>query len=253
MVAELLKADANDEERVRQRQERHDRMVAELLKDYYATHGASEAFFIERTVAGLNTDAEPPLASVANNVADDVADVADVADDVANVANDVADVADIADVADVADAESPLANVADVADVADFADVADAMKNDDVELLPANETDGEDDVADDGSVPYVHPYVWKCVDDGDEKGCGVVRKVNTPSQVQLHRQSKLHAKLIALGSPDIGKGIRADGWHCIDDGDKFGCGAVLSMENEKWCVYAYNHLMSPSHAKRITR
>jgi hypothetical protein len=83
-------------------------MVAELLKDYYATHGASEALFIERTMAGLNDDAEPPLANVAG-----VADVAEMADDAANVANDVADVADIADVADVAqvaDAEPPLAN-----------------------------------------------------------------------------------------------------------------------------------------------
>jgi hypothetical protein len=165
------------------------------LQNYYATHGASEALFIERTVAGLNNDAEPPLANV-----------------------------------------------------------ADAMSPDELELLLAIETDSEDNDAvegDDGSVPYVHPYVWKCVDDGDDKGCGAVKKAMILVFVQQHRQSQLHANFIAPGSPDIGKGIRADGWHCIDDGDKFGCGAVLSMESHMWCVHAYNHLMSPSHAQRV--
>jgi hypothetical protein len=124
----------------RQRQLRHDRMVAELLSDYDSEHGASDKLFIERTVAGYNNDAKPSLA-----------------------------------------------NVADVN-------------------------------------PYVHPYVWQCVDDGDHQGCGAVLKAADPLKVQQHRQSKLHARGIALGASDLSKGIRADGWHCVDDGDNLGCG-----------------------------
>jgi hypothetical protein len=26
--------------------------------------------------------------------------------------------------------------------------------------------------------PFVNPYVWTCVDDGDHKGCGAVFKTN---------------------------------------------------------------------------
>jgi hypothetical protein len=79
------------------------------------------------------------------------------------------------------------------------------------------------DVAD--AKPFVNPYVWTCVDDGDQRGCGAVLK--DERQAQVHRQSKLHARCVALGGLDMSKGIRADGWHCVDVGDKLGCGKVV--------------------------
>jgi hypothetical protein len=177
-----------------QRQSRHDRMVAELLKDYYATHGASEALFIERTVAGLNNGAKPPLANA-----------------------------------------------------------ADAMSPADIELLLAIETDSEDDDADEGDDAvrsYVHPYVWKCVDDGDQQGCGAVMRTN--KLIQHHRQSQCHADGIALGSPDLSKGIRANGWNCVDVGDIVGCGEVLPMINQLFrCATAHKHLTSGMHLSRL--
>jgi hypothetical protein len=92
-------------------------------------------------------------------------------------------------------------------------------------------------------------YAWKCVDDGDHKGCGVLGKARP--DIWTHRHSKIHANGIALGAPDMSKGIRADGWHCLDDGDKSGCGAVLSMKRNTWCSEAHLHLLSAAHARRI--
>jgi hypothetical protein len=94
----------------------------------------------------------------------------------------------------------------------------------------------------------VHPYVFKCVDDGDQQGCGAVMK----NDVQTHRQTQNHADGIALGAPDLSKGIRRNGWHCVDDGDKLGCGEVISTKNGQFrCGAAFVHLMSDTHAKFI--
>jgi hypothetical protein len=178
-----------------QRQSRHDRMVAELLKDYFATHGASEALFIERTVAGLNNGAKAPLANA-----------------------------------------------------------ADAMSPADIEFLLAIETDSEDDDAnegDDAVRSYVHPYVWKCVDDGDQQGCGVVMKSDDPTLVKKHRECQIHAHGIALGSPDLSEGIRDNGWHCVDVGDTLGCGTTVSMNRLEWCANVHSHLTSPKHAELV--
>jgi hypothetical protein len=94
------------------------------------------------------------------------------------------------------------------------------------------------------------PYVWKCVDDGDHQGCGAVMKTDNPQSVRQHRQSQLHARGIALGAPDMSKGIRGDGWHCVDDGDKLGCGVVLLINNSWRCI-RLTHLTSPTHVERI--
>jgi hypothetical protein len=99
------------------------------------------------------------------------------------------------------------------------------------------------------SDPFVHPYIWKCVNDGDQQGCGLLGK--TRPDMEKHRQLQIHANGIALGAPDMSKGIRADGWHCLDDGDKSGCGAVLSMKSDGWCSQAHQHLMSLTHAKSV--
>jgi hypothetical protein len=68
---------------------------------------------------------------------------------------------------------------------------------------------------------------------------------------QKHRQSQAHARGIALGAPDMSKGIRGDGWHCVDVGDKLGCGVVLSMKDGQWCTSAHTHLTGPKHAKIV--
>jgi hypothetical protein len=50
----------------------------------------------------------------------------------------------------------------------------------------------------------------------------------------------------------LSKGIRANGWHCVDDGDKLGCGEVMSTKNGQFrCSAAFVHLMSDTHAKFI--
>jgi hypothetical protein len=94
-------------------------------------------------------------------------------------------------------------------------------------------------------------YAWQCADEGDQQGCGLVMNTDHPTFVQRHRQSQMHANAIALGAPDMRKGIRADGWHCLDYGDKPGCGAVVSMKSDRWCTLAHQHLMSLTHAKAV--
>jgi hypothetical protein len=76
-------------------------------------------------------------------------------------------------------------------------------------------------------------------------------KTDLPSHVQKHRQSQMHANAIAIGAPDMSIGIRADGWHCLDYGDKPGCGALLSMKVKQWCRQAQEHLMRSVHAKAV--
>jgi hypothetical protein len=78
--------------------------------------------------------------------------------------------------------------------------------------------------------------------------------MKSDTHVQQHRQSQGHTNAIAIGAPDMSKGIRADGWHCLDYGDKPGCGAVLSMKPTTatyWCTLAHQHLLSPTHAKAV--
>jgi hypothetical protein len=220
----------------RLRQMRHDRMVAELLSDYDGEHGARDKLLIERTVAGLGNDAVPPLADVSDAVnADDAAD----ADGDAGVVDNDARQRQLRHDCMVAELLSDYDAEHGASDKI-FIKRTVAGLNNDAEHSLANVADVNH---------YVHPNVWKCVDDGDQQGCGAV--IKDTNSVQVHRQSKLHAHGIAIGSPDMSNGICADGWHCVDDGDKLGCGAALSMKTGQWCTIAHKHLASPRHVGRI--
>jgi hypothetical protein len=246
--------EASDEERAKQRKMRHDKMVAELLEDYYADVNARINGAAEK---GGNS--ELSLANAAGRGGNGDGDAGGV-DNVARqrqlrhtrmVAELLSDYDAEYGANDKLFIEHTLAGLKNDAELS-RAGAPDAVSAEEIDLLLAIETDSDDDDAvenDEALRPYVHPYTWKCVDDGDHKGCGLLTK--TRPDMEKHRQSKTHANGIALGAPDLGKGIRADGWHCVDDGDKPGCGAVLSMKNKAWSSAVHGHFASATHASRI--